>query len=48
MAQIAADGRLASTIDGRVETRDASVDSLRFVCFLAVATLHVVTSPQIT
>ncbi len=46
MAQIAADERLASTIDGRVETRDASVDSLRFVCFLAVATLHVVTSPQ--
>jgi len=46
MAQLASDGRLASITSSRMETRDASVDSLRFVCFLAVATLHVVTSPQ--
>lgn len=46
MAQLVADERTVSAVASGSQARDASMDSLRFICFLAVATLHVVTSPQ--
>lgn len=45
MAEFVADHRLTPAIARSIEGRDASMDSLRIVSFLAVATLHVITSP---
>lgn len=45
MTELAADYGPTLATARSIEARDASMDSLRIVSFLAVATLHVVTSP---
>jgi surface polysaccharide O-acyltransferase-like enzyme len=45
VTQLPADERVASVIVEDTAKRDVSMDSLRFLSFLAVVTLHVTTSP---